>query len=250
MSAPVASPIQSRSRQRSLTVIVLCLFIASVTLGGWAMAHTLNRHVRSQYVNHEAETLINMVNSVRDYTSTQVRPALEQQTQERFWPESVPSYSAQQVFERLRQRPEYSRYSYKEAVLNPTSLSDKANDFEEILIQQFRNSDTPASQQTSGYTTTPKGKLFYSAKAISVSKPSCLQCHSTPDVAPSYVVEHYGAENGFGWQLNEVIGAQMLYLPVEGLQYESRALLSRVMAMFVAVLAASFILLRLLLRTV
>lgn len=250
MSAPVASPMQSRSLQRSLTVTILCVFIASVTLGGWAMAHTLNHNMRSQYVNHEAETLINMVNSVRDYTSTQVRPALEHQSEQKFWPESVPSYSAQQVFERLRQRPEYSRYSYKEAVLNPTSLNDKANEFEEDLIQQFRENKIPPNQQVNGYTITPKGKLFYSAKAISVSKPSCLQCHSTPDVAPAYVVEHYGTENGFGWQLNEIIGAQMLYLPMKGLQHEGRFLLSKVMAVFVTVLAISLIALRLWLRAV
>ncbi|MEM6251991.1 MAG: DUF3365 domain-containing protein [Cyanobacteria bacterium P01_D01_bin.156] len=249
MSAPAVAAIQSRSRQRAITVVILCLFIASITLGGWALAHTLQRGVRIQYVQHDAEILMNMVNSVREYTSSQIRPALAHQAEAKFWPESVPSYSAQQVFERLRQQPKYSHYSYKEAVLNPTSLNDKANPFEKQLIEQFRNSEIPRNKQLNGYTMTPKGKLFYSAKAISVSKPSCLQCHSTPDVAPNYIVEHYGTANGFGWQLNEVVGAQMLYLPMKSLQYTNHSLLSRVMVVFIAVLACCLLLLRFWLRT-
>ena len=248
MSGSLKAPLQLR--QRSVTVVVLCIFIVGVTLGGWAMARTLNHNVRSRYITHEAAILLNMMNSVRDYTSTQIRPALSQQSPDRFWPESVPSYSAQQVFERLREQEEYSRYSYKEAVLNPTSLRDKADEFEQTLIQQFRNGEVAADQPIDGRRMTPQGEQFYSAKAIPISKPSCLQCHSTPDVAPAYVVEQYGSENGFDWQLNEIVGAQMLYLPVEDFAHANRFLLSKVMAVLVTVMAVSMIVIRLWLRAV
>ncbi len=229
--------------------MLLCIFVVSVTLGGWVMAHTLNQNVRSRYIKHESAILLNMMDSVRDYTSSQVSPALVHQSQDRFWPESVPSYSAQQVFERLRQKEKYSGYSYKEAVLNPTSLRDKADEFEQELIQQFHDDPRSAAElinePISDLITTPQGERFYAAKAIVVSKPSCLQCHSTPDVAPTYVVEHYGTENGFGWQLNEIVGVQMLYLPVEDFADANRFLLSEVMAVFVAVMAISLIVVRL-----
>lgn len=224
--------------QRSLTLVLLSLFIVSVLLGGTAMAYTLQQNVRRHYIDNEAQVLIEMMNSVRDYTSTGIKPALTQQPGSGFAPESIPSYSAQQVFERLRQRSQYSRYSYKEAALNPTSLRDKADDFEQGLINQFRNGQRAIDEPISGIKETPRGQVFYSARALQVSKPACLQCHSTPDVAPAYITAHYGSKNGFGWQLNEIIGAQILYLPVAEFAQTNRLLLRRVMAVFIAVLGA------------
>ncbi|MEM7062317.1 MAG: DUF3365 domain-containing protein [Cyanobacteria bacterium P01_B01_bin.77] len=225
-------------------MMLLCLFIVSVMLGGGVMARTLNQNVRTQYTVHEAEILLGMMDSVRDYTGDQIRPILSHQSEDRFWPESVPAYATQQVFERMRQQPEYSRYSYKEAVLNPTSLRDKADEFEQNVIQQFRDGQIPVDSRVSGRKITPQGERFYAAKAISVSKASCLQCHSTPDVAPADMVEHYGTENGFGWQLNEIVGAQMIYVPMDDFDKINRQLLSQVMAVFIAVLAVVLIFLR------
>jgi protein-histidine pros-kinase len=38
-------------------------------------------------------------------------------------------------------------------------------------------------------------------------------CHSTVEAAPKTMVDRYGPANGFGWQLNEVIGAQVVVVP-------------------------------------
>jgi protein-histidine pros-kinase len=35
------------------------------------------------------------------------------------------------------------------------------------------------------------------------------------DAAPKTMVERYGPANGFGWQLNEVIGAQVVSVPTD-----------------------------------
>jgi protein-histidine pros-kinase len=43
---------------------------------------------------------------------------------------------------------------------------------------------------------------------------SCLECHSTPDAAPAAMIVQYGSANGFGWQENDVIAAQIVSVPV------------------------------------
>jgi protein-histidine pros-kinase len=39
-------------------------------------------------------------------------------------------------------------------------------------------------------------------------------CHSTVDAAPKTMLDKYGNANGFGWQLNDVIGAQVVSVPM------------------------------------
>ena len=49
---------------------------------------------------------------------------------------TVPAFAATETLRRLNER--YPGYDYKEAVLNPTNLRDKADDWETSLIEQFR----------------------------------------------------------------------------------------------------------------
>ena len=44
--------------------------------------------------------------------------------------------------------------------------------------------------------------------------PGCLQCHSQPSAAPKALLKHYGRQNGFGWNPDEIIGAQIISVPV------------------------------------
>jgi HAMP domain-containing protein len=44
---------------------------------------------------------------------------------------------------------------------------------------------------------------------------SCLGCHDTPDDAPRTLVERYGADNGFGWKVNDIVTAQIVSAPTQ-----------------------------------
>jgi protein-histidine pros-kinase len=41
----------------------------------------------------------------------------------------------------------------------------------------------------------------------------CLHCHSRPALAPATMLARYGSDNGFGWQANEIVGAQVVSVP-------------------------------------
>lgn len=60
----------------------------------------------------------------------------------------------------------------------------------------------------------------------------------------------YGSENGFGWQLNEIVGAQFVYLPVDEFFKHNRQLLVGMMATFATVLAVLILAIKLWLKQI
>jgi protein-histidine pros-kinase len=52
------------------------------------------------------------------------------------------------------------------------------------------------------------------ARPLQIKDAACLYCHSTVDAAPKTMIELYGPANGFGWKLNEVVGAQIVSVPM------------------------------------
>jgi HAMP domain-containing protein len=50
---------------------------------------------------------------------------------------------------------------------------------------------------------------------LRIGDPKCLQCHSSVDIAPATMIDQYGAANGFGWQLKDVVGAQIVSIPYQ-----------------------------------
>jgi HAMP domain-containing protein len=52
------------------------------------------------------------------------------------------------------------------------------------------------------------------ARPLGIYSENCLVCHSTPENAPKTMTDIYGVNNGFGWKLNEIIGAQVVTVPM------------------------------------
>ena len=58
------------------------------------------------------------------------------------------------------------------------------------------------------------GSPGYIARPLRITNAACLVCHSTVEAAPRTLIDKYGPANGFGWQMNEVIGAQVVSVPM------------------------------------
>ena len=127
-----------------------------------------------------------------------------------FHPQSVPAFAATEIFTYLREK--FPEYFYKEATLNPTNPRDRTSDWEADVVNQFRGNTKLAEFQKERET--PTGNALVLARPIKVSNVSCLTCHSTPDKAPPEMIKLYGTANGFGWKLDEIIGAQVVSVPV------------------------------------
>ena len=103
-------------------------------------------------------------------------------------------------------------------------------------------------KELGGERDTPTGRALYIARPIQIGNPACLGCHSTPDAAPATMIKLYGPANGFGWKLNEVVGAQVVSVPMAvPLQNAQRAFYT-FMGSLVAVFALVFIALNVMLN--
>ena len=127
-----------------------------------------------------------------------------------FHPQSVPAFAATEIFGYLRER--FPNYFYKEATLNPTNPRDRATDWETDIVNQFRG-DTGHSEMSAARDT-PNGVSLFLARPITVNNVSCLECHSTAEKAPVEMIKLYGTANGFDWKLNDIIGAQVVSVPL------------------------------------
>ena len=220
---------------RKLTLILLVIFLGGITLIGITLANILNYKAQEE-ITSKAWVLMETLNSVRFYTNTEVTPQLEPRlVTDEFSPQVIPSYSVRKVFEKLKKTNNlYSDFIYKQAMLNPSNVQDKADSFETELVQRFRENKN-LNQQETGYRS--EGKYFYIARPLAITDSSCLKCHSTPNVAPKNMIKIYGTLNGFGWKLNDINGAQIILTPASQVfqnTLKSFVLVMGIIAMFFA----------------
>lgn len=231
---------RSKRRLTSLgnkfTKMLTIIFFVGILSSGLILSAAMRQKAEGEIVQR-AEILIQTMNAVRDYTSGQVRPHLEDDLAESsdFIPETVPAYSAREVFEGFRATDEYKDFLYKEATLNPTNPRDQADSFETEIVNQFReNSDI---EELKGYRSVEGKQLLYISRPLTVSQESCLECHSRPAIAPPSMLKTYGDENGFGWKLGETVAAQTIYLPSSQVFVTGNRYLILVVAIFSGVFA-------------
>jgi protein-histidine pros-kinase len=212
-------------------VVVFALGTVLTALGCRAL---LERNAERE-IRAEADLMMDSAFAAREYTSNQIAPLLQTQMQKEFLPQSVPAYAATEQFLHLHaNRPDYS---YQEATLNPTNLRDLAKDWQADIIQRFQ--DQPATSELTGERDTPMGRSMYLARPIRATA-ECLSCHSTAAGAPTTVIARYGSNNGFGWHLGDVVGAQVVSVPLASAEDRAnrafRAFLGSLIAMFAALL--------------
>jgi HAMP domain-containing protein len=200
------------------SLIFLLVFALGLTVVGYFARGFLYANAREQ-VHKQAKIMMDTALAVRQYTTTNIKPILSSaETQDsKFHRESVPAFSATEVFLNLRKtNADYAEYSYKEAVLNPTNPRDQARGWEEDIVNGFRNH--PDRKQVRGQRETPTGDSLFLAQPLVVgTKEQCLGCHDKRDDAPAGMIKEYslgGTVNGFAWKAGEIIGAQIVSVPV------------------------------------
>jgi HAMP domain-containing protein len=217
------------------------VFALAALIAGFVCWTVLENNARHE-VLAEAGLMLDSATAVRAYTASEILPLLDAQVSNEFPPQSIPFYAATQNFLHLRER--HPQYTYKEATLNPTNPRDRAADWEADIIQRFRND--PHADDMVGERDTPMGKSLYLARPIR-NEPACLTCHSTPAAAPRSLLARYGSEHGFGWQPNEIVGAQVVSVPfASATAYADKAFRAftwSLIAVFAAVFAALNVLL-------
>jgi protein-histidine pros-kinase len=199
------------SLKTKFNLAMLGAFVVGLLLATVMLYQGVHADARRE-VMREASLLMSAASAVRSYTVSEITPLLTEQSKLRFLPHTVPSWAAQTNMRRTLEK-ELPSYSYKEASLNPTNPADRATDWEADIIGEFtRNQDLTEFVSTRDSATGPTLSL---SKPIRLKDPACLACHSTPAAAPASLIDLYGNANGFGWKLNEVVGVQVVTVPLQ-----------------------------------
>jgi HAMP domain-containing protein len=191
-----------------VNIALIVVFLIGLALSYGVANRFLQENARAE-IRENARIMMESALAVRQYTQSQIKPLLDTQMRYAFLPQTVPSYSATEYFDNLRQT--FPEYAYKEATLNPTNLRDRAVDWEADVINRFRND--PGAKELIGERDAGTGKVLWLARPLRINDMKCLQCHSDVAAAPQTLIDRYGSANGFGWGFHDVIGAQVVSVP-------------------------------------
>lgn len=197
------------SQRLKFNLILLAGLLVGIVAVGTALRGMLQREAREGTVQ-TARLLMAAAEATRSYTTEFVKPQLDPRLAIEFLPQTVPAFAATETIISLRKQ--FPEYLYKEATLNPTNPRDRTTDWEADIVNAFRADGT--LKEVVGERTQGPIQALYIAKPIRISNPSCLSCHNTPAEAPPSMLRLYGEANGFGWKMDEVIGAQVVSVPV------------------------------------
>lgn len=220
------------------------VILIGLAAAGYVSHELLQRNAREEILQN-ARIMMQGSLAARGYTISQINPLLQNQLNYEFLPQTVAAYAATEYFNELRK--EYPDYTYKEATLNPTNPRDRAADWEADIVNTFRNNTSQT--EIMGERDTPAGRTLFLARPIQIKDPACLRCHSVPDAAPASMIARYGTANGFGWQHNEIVGAQVVSVPMALPIQRADATFRVFMTLLVALVAFIFVLLNILLIT-
>lgn len=189
-------------------LMLLVVFALGLGLTGYISYNLLHQNAREEVVRN-AGVMLEAALSMRGYTVGQVSPLLPYDS-EKFHPQGVPAYAATEIMNQLRKK--YSDYAYKEAAINPTNPRNRAVGWEAEVVDVFRKN--PKLNEVSGIRETPAGRSLYLARPFQIKNEACLGCHTNPEMAPPAMVRIYGSNNGYGWKHNEIVGAQIVSVPM------------------------------------
>lgn len=224
-------------------LVMLAAFVIGLGLAA-ALAYTIVEQEARANVLQQAQLMIQQASAVRGYTDTEVGPLLAEQSKVRFLPQTIPFFAAQTVFRRLQSQ--YPEFAYKEAALNPTNPADRATDWQADIINAFQQN--PKQAELVSERMTPTGPTLNLARPVQVDNKDCLTCHSTPQAAPSSMIDLYGTAHGFGWKLGDVVGAQIVTVPMSVALAKARQNFFVLLGGLTAVFAVMLLLLNLLLH--
>ena len=190
-------------------LVLLLAFAIGLALAGYLSDRILKNNAREEVVQN-ARIMIESALGARAYTAEHVKPLLTLQMKRQFLPQTVSAYAAAQSFKALRAK--FPEYSYKEAALNPTNPNDRASDWEADMIREFR--DNSERKELIVERDTPIGRMLNLARPLGIYDEGCLSCHGKVEDAPKTMTDIYGVNNGFGWKMKEIIGAQIVTVPM------------------------------------
>lgn len=240
---PVAEWWAAMGPRLRFNLVLLAVFALGLGASGTLTYDLLHKNAREE-VARNAGVILEAALSIRGYTAGQISPLLHHDS-DKFHPQTVPAYAATEVMKQFGKK--YSDYSYKDAVLNPINPRNRAVGWEAEIVDSFRGN--PSQGEIRGVRYTANGPTLYVARPSQVGSKACLTCHTTPEQAPPAMVRIYGTAGGYGWKYNEIVGAQIVSVPMAQAIHNANRTFFTFMVSLTAVFAALLVILNIMMST-
>ena len=200
--------LRNMSIRKRLMVILTLVYIVSIVSAIGGGYYMLNQDAMRE-AKEKTNLFSTLMNANMKYLSTNIRPGVLDLLPDEYFPEAtVGILMMTTVAETIKD--EYADYIYKIASPNPLNKNNLSDSFENSIITAFDNGDF---EDWEGIVT-KKGERFFATAIPIEARKSCIWCHDTPEVAHPEMVEKYGTESGYGYQIGDIVGGRFVYVPL------------------------------------
>lgn len=208
-------------------LLSICLMILIV---GLCMIFVINWRMKIHAQEDAREKAMIMLErnlAIHTYFSHQLKPILFKKIKsltknKYFEPAWMSSTYAVREIDQYYKSMAKKDYYYKECAVNARSPKNEADEFELSFIKRLNK--TPELIEDTAVRLINNKPYFVTLRRGETMEQDCLRCHSTPDVAPSDMVTHYGPDRSFNRSVGEVVSAISIRIPL-GIAYSKVNLL-------------------------
>ncbi len=203
----------------NLKISAIFLIVLYIIMVGFF--YNFYQHLVVKDAKQEVVNILNTTKTIRSYIENVQKPVIYNLEKEGklykdfFDPRILSSTyivkTIHQMYSDSQKMKNHIPYKYKLAATNPRNPNNKADKFERKILEKFRKN------RIKEFSTTLRenGKsYFFVAVPIERNKPSCMKCHSTPDIAPKELVRQYGNRAGFYEKVGDLRAIISLKVPI------------------------------------
>jgi signal transduction histidine kinase len=204
-----------KKREFSLTTKFM-LWIGGILLCAVSILATLfYDYVRELYITEtyqKTDLILGHTGATMEYVRDELRPLMfHRLPKDEFIREAMStSFVNKGVMARFEKK--FPNYLYRRVAIDPINPNNKADAFEEELINRF--SRELITGEWRGLVTRNGVDYFLHAKPV-VMEQQCTVCHGNPVNAPKKLTRSYGDEHGYHRQVGAVIGLESIAIPVD-----------------------------------
>ena len=209
-------------KNKRIIFLFTLLLIAGYVIIGTTLYKYTHDYAEDQNKKKLDQLLLNQ-EALHSYLEDQLKPVIyklkeENKLYNEFFDPKVLSFTyiargIHQNLNTLRDENNITRFYYKLATDNPRNGLNYASADELGLLNYFR-----ANPNIKEYSTVIQENghdYIYYAMPIEPNKESCMKCHSTPDKAPTELLEKYGDTAGFGESVGNIRAIISLKMPFD-----------------------------------
>jgi len=200
--------LRNMSIRKRLLVILALVYVLSMigTIGGGY--YLLNQDALRE-AKEKIQLFATVMSANQEFMSYNVRPDLMDLLPDTYFPSaSVGIVMMSETAKIIRE--DYPEYNFKIASPNPLNKENLSDAFENTIIAGF---DKGNYEEWEGVVT-KVGKRYYANATKIVARKSCIWCHDTPETANPEMVEEYGRDSGYGYELGDIVGGRFIYVPM------------------------------------